>query len=497
MSPVAAFLTRLALDDAFRDAFAAAPDACLAALPLTDAERAVLRRPDPAWLGLLATAVRQVEVPEGPAWDPAQAVPSPAATAATAPTGVAATTGPFAGLPEAAVYLRLVGAERPDGRPAWAATLLGAPPDEPPPHAEVRLVVRVVPDAAGARVDVQPVTGADPEPGPAVAPWGHRTDTRAVRADARAAADGSIEAVRALVDRVADGGAPADDEPAPAPPAIELLDDAVAPADVTVVGVGIRGVDQLTREGEAALRRAREVFYVDAGLAVGAFLRGLGPTVTPLFAEAYAGGAGRGGTYRHIAARVLAGALRHRPVCLVVQGHPTVFSYAPLLVRDAGAALGLRVRILPGVSADGAIFAALGVDPCDHGLQAYEATDLLLRRRPIAADAAALIWQAGNVETRLHTARPSTPARFRRLTDWLLRFYPAQHPVRVVRIGVHPGVATVVRTVALAELPSLGAALDAATTLYLPPIGRRPILDAELAAQVDDPAHLAAITRPG
>ena len=51
---------------------------------------------------------------------------------------------------------------------------------------------------------------------------------------------------------------------------------------ITVVGLGIVGVDQLTREAERAVRSANEVLYADTGIATQTVLESLGPKVTNL-----------------------------------------------------------------------------------------------------------------------------------------------------------------------------------------------------------------------
>src|SRR5206468_3187411 len=98
---------------------------------------------------------------------------------------------------------------------------------------------------------------------------------------------------------------------------------------------------------------------------------------------------------------------------------------------------------LPGVSALDALLADLRLDPVVHGLQMYEATDVLLRRRPLQSDVPAVLWQIGPIETCLHSQAVSLPGRFARLVAHLRHFYPARreagcfppHPVARWRAG--------------------------------------------------------------
>ena len=58
-------------------------------------------------------------------------------------------------------------------------------------------------------------------------------------------------------------------------------------ADITIVGLGVANVDQITREAERAIRAANEVLYVDTGVATHTYLESLCPRVTSLFETAY------------------------------------------------------------------------------------------------------------------------------------------------------------------------------------------------------------------
>lgn len=266
-------------------------------------------------------------------------------------------------------------------------------------------------------------------------------------------------------------------------------------ADVTLVGLGIRVPDHATRETERALRACREVLFVDTGVATRPWLESLAPKVTDLWAEGYREGGPRTEVYHHQAARVLEAALDHGPVVFAMQGHPLVYAQAPRLVRRAAPLLGLSVDTLPGISSLDTLFADLGLDPCDDGLQMVEATDLLLRRRPLRPDMGLLVWQVGTLGTRLHSEHRSLPGRFDPLREHLMRFYPPDHPVTIYFAPPLPLVPPLVHTVPLSRLGADPDRLHPGVTLYLRPAGRRPIEDLDLQALLDDPTWLARSTR--
>lgn len=265
--------------------------------------------------------------------------------------------------------------------------------------------------------------------------------------------------------------------------------------DLYIVGLGVANVDHVTREAESAIRQSREVLYLDTGVATQRFLEQRCARVTSLYEESYREEDLRLNAYRHMAARVIDAALDHAPVTLAIHGHPVVAVYAPFLILDMAELLGLTVRILPGISAMDCVFAELKIDPCVHGLQMYEATDLLLRGRPLQADVPALIWQIGNLETRLHTSRVSKPERFDRFVNYLLRFYPVGHNVVAIYVAPHPLMPSTIRQFPLGKLREHAEHLHAGFTLYIPAVAERAIEDIDLLRKIDSPEHLRDITR--
>jgi uncharacterized protein YabN with tetrapyrrole methylase and pyrophosphatase domain len=264
--------------------------------------------------------------------------------------------------------------------------------------------------------------------------------------------------------------------------------------DIFMVGAGIRTVDHFTRETEAILRASNEVLYVDTGIATHAFLEERCPRVTDLFVESYSPGRSRLDAYHHMAARVIEAALDHSPVTFAMHGHPVVFSYTPFLIADMAKLLDLSIKVLPGISSLACLFAELMLDPGVSGIVMYEATDMLLRRRTLQPDVPTLIWQVGNLETRLHTTRPSSPERLNRFTGYLLTAYPPDHPVTAVHVSPHALIPSTVFTFPLASIGEHARALHAGVTLYLPPARTRPIVDLDLLRRIDDPEHLQAMT---
>lgn len=264
--------------------------------------------------------------------------------------------------------------------------------------------------------------------------------------------------------------------------------------DITIAGLGVKAVVQVTAETDRRIRRCQEVLYNDSGVGTAEFLAARCPRVTSLYHASYGEADNRVNAYRSMAAAVIDAAMQRRPVCYLTHGHPIIFCYSAVLVRDLARLLGLTVELLPGISAAACMMADLWLDPGVSGLQMFEATDLLLRRRRLHTDVPALIWQVGNLETRLYTTRPSRPERLHRFRDWLLLSYPPDHPITAYYAAPHPITTPRKWTFPLAEIAQHAPELHPGITLYIPPHTARPIQDLDLLQRLDSRDHLDQIT---
>jgi hypothetical protein len=81
---------------------------------------------------------------------------------------------------------------------------------------------------------------------------------------------------------------------------------------------------------------------------------------------------------------------------------------------------------VPGISSLDTLFVDLGIDAASDGLQMYEATDLLLRRRPLQNDVPCIIWQVNAIAEPTYETDRRSADQFLPLQSYLLEFYPAQ-----------------------------------------------------------------------
>lgn len=268
------------------------------------------------------------------------------------------------------------------------------------------------------------------------------------------------------------------------------------PVDIYIVGLGIVHPHQVTREVEAAICRSNEVLFVECSEALEAYLKEISPKTTDLHKAAYREGGDRLRAYDIMSAMVIDAAMDHPPVTFALYGHPLIFAYPPFQIMQVAPALGLRVKVLPGVSSLDCLFIDLKLDPAQQGLQMYEATDLLLRQRPLQPDVPALIWQIGAVETRFYSETSSKPERFTRTKEYLLRFYPPDHEVIAVYSSSHPLLKSTMVVFKIEDIEANAEFLHQGMTLYVPPTHKRPVADVGLKEETDSLLHLQQMTVP-
>ncbi|KIN92474.1 SAM-dependent methyltransferase [Thauera sp. SWB20] len=273
------------------------------------------------------------------------------------------------------------------------------------------------------------------------------------------------------------------------------LDPIFADYDVYIAGLGIAALDQVTPEVERALGKSKEVLYVASGIGIKEYLQTKTSKVTDLSPISYKEFDNRSNAYTFMAAKVIEAALSNPPVTLALYGHPVVFAYPPFLVLQMSKALGLKAKVLPGISSMDCLFADLMVDPGQNGVLMYEATDMLLRKRPLIPDVPLILWQVGTLETSLYLNAPSKPNRFNRLVSHLREFYPEDHEIYAYFASIYPLAPPTIYKFPIKSFESHAQVLHGGFTLYVPPTVSRPLADFHLADLVTDLAHLHRIAQ--
>ena len=195
------------------------------------------------------------------------------------------------------------------------------------------------------------------------------------------------------------------------------------------VGVGIGGVAQTTLEAVELMRRADKLFHCVVDPAVELWLHELNTSAESLNGL-YEEGKDRAETYDAMVQQFVRSVRSGLSTCAAYYGHPGVFVEATHRTVRQLRRSGYPARIVPGVSADGCLYADLLVNPGDHGIQSYEASDFLYARRRHDPTSGLILWQVGVIGERDWTAKPRRhPERLEELRDFLRRSYPEDHAV--------------------------------------------------------------------
>lgn len=234
--------------------------------------------------------------------------------------------------------------------------------------------------------------------------------------------------------------------------------------DILLAGIGVGGPGRTTAEVLDALRRVRRIFSLSVHEV---FLRALGPEFVSLD-EIYYSGEEDVRVYDRIARLVLEEGRRQPPIALVDDGHPLIYDDVNRLILQRGRRKGLNVLAMPAVSFLDALVIE-GTVPFDGtGLQIVEASTLVSKRQRLNPDFNTLILQIGWFGiSELHDGDGLRSDALRPLQEHLERFFPPDHPVRVVRAG-NGDIGRRKRQLRLGSLAAAGLRIEPDCSLFVP-----------------------------
>lgn len=233
-----------------------------------------------------------------------------------------------------------------------------------------------------------------------------------------------------------------------------------------VVGAGLKAVAHLTVESCGWIQRADIVLYCVADPVSREWIQEHSQESVDLYGF-YNDDGPRMETYRAMTGCILAHVRAGKDVCVVYYGHPGVFvnptHEAIRVLRQEG----YPAAMLPGISAEDYLYAELGFDPATCGCIAYEATDMMLRRRKPSIDSHVILWQIGCLgDAAFRRGGYDTP-HIPLLRDYLLRFYSPEHEAFHYVGAQFAGCESTIELVKLGRLDR--HRYSGASTLYIPP----------------------------
>lgn len=234
---------------------------------------------------------------------------------------------------------------------------------------------------------------------------------------------------------------------------------------LVIAGCGIAG-GQITSEAECEIRAADLVMYLLPFPLTAALITSWSRECVNL-EDSYREGRPRSETYAEMAGRVLAEVQDGRHICLAMYGHAGVLNaVSQFVVRMAGEA-GFPVRMLPGISAEACLYADLGIDPGENGMQSHVASRLLRQQKKWDPETPLILWQIGMVGDDDYHAKYSN-SRLNELVDRLTAVYGPEHRAVIYEAATIPFMRFRADRVRLTDLT--GANLRPISTLLIEPI---------------------------
>lgn len=259
----------------------------------------------------------------------------------------------------------------------------------------------------------------------------------------------------------------------------------MAQGRLTIVGTGYNVAGQVTPEALAFLKRADRLFYLMSEPATTAWLKSLNASAESLH-DCYRVGEPGAEACERMVERILTAVREDLEVCAAFYGHPAIFVPPGLESLRRARREGFPARMLPAISFEDCLFADLGVDPGGQGRVLYEATDFLIRPRAFDPTAHLILIQVGAIGL-VDFREGDTPNRagLRLLARALGRHYPDSHRLALYRAAQLPIFEPSIAWGTVPELPE--APLSVLSTLYVPPLRRRPV-DREMLARLQQAA---------
>lgn len=242
---------------------------------------------------------------------------------------------------------------------------------------------------------------------------------------------------------------------------------------LVIVGTGILTPAHLSQESIDRIKTADVVHVLvpDAlGLSTIKKLNGKIKNLADLYFDAKTGknGANRLDAYNSMVDFILTDVRAGLKVCAIFYGHPGVFVYPSHVCISKAKEQGYHAQMLPAISAEGCLFADLGVDPGDLGCQAYEASQFMFYNHNINTKSALILWQVGVVGDETLTRLEPSKDGLEMLRERMLEWYPSDHQITLYEATTLPIMPPRIEKITINELPT--ASVKTITTLYVPPL---------------------------
>lgn len=237
-------------------------------------------------------------------------------------------------------------------------------------------------------------------------------------------------------------------------------------ADLYLVGIGIRGTEQISQEALSSLKKCRKIFHhTDQHQ----HLAKINPHVVDL-GPSYWTDEEQREVYDRLA-DLIEGEVEEGPgVASVIYGHPLFFDDIHVELIKRSKRRGWRCVVLPGISSLDTLCIDLNID-YGEGLQVHEASDLVENEHLLNPHIHTLIFQIAEFDSYTTRDTPSTAVgRFKPMERYLMKYFPADQPITIAFSDAGDGSGAFLLKSRLRRLDSLRRRIFLGTTLYIPPV---------------------------
>ncbi|OAX36330.1 tetrapyrrole methylase [Rhizopogon vinicolor AM-OR11-026] len=243
---------------------------------------------------------------------------------------------------------------------------------------------------------------------------------------------------------------------------------------LTIAGSGISSVSHITLGTLSYIKGSNKIFYFVCDPVIEAFIHDNSTADCFDLSVFYDNNKGRYDSYIQVCEVVLKDVRAGRDVLGVFYGHPGAFVSPSHRTIAVARQEGYEAKMLPGISAGDYMFADLEFDPALSGCNTCEATEILLRDKPLGPSVQNIIWQVGSVCV---VDMEFSKSKFHLLVDRLEKDFGPDYKVVHYIGAVLPQSTTIMDTFTIADLRKgdIAKQFNTVLTLYIPPRDERPV----------------------
>jgi precorrin-2 methylase len=202
--------------------------------------------------------------------------------------------------------------------------------------------------------------------------------------------------------------------------------------EIYIVGSGIIGIEQLTLQAVEALKVSKKVLFF-GNLQNVKKLESYGIQNIESITSLYKNGVPDSENYKNILLKVYHDVRKHNSISLLLPGHPKVGVTIAQQLEVDRKQHGFKLQIIPGISSFDTMIIDLNKDPLERGTVILDANRLLLFRYKIETALDHYIYHVCSIANKnTDYLNPSENNRGNLLEDYLLEFFPKEHPVKLV-----------------------------------------------------------------